>query len=83
MVPTASSAPRLQPSPNTLDTASQDHISSEFINFAIGAEQYGVDIMSVREIKEWSNVTHLPKQPESRAQPAHGSCPAWPRRMLE
>ena len=38
--------------------------SSEFINFAVGAEQYGVDIMSVREIKEWSNVTHLPKQPE-------------------
>jgi purine-binding chemotaxis protein CheW len=36
----------------------------EFINFAIGNDQYGVDIMSVREIKEWSNVTHLPKQPE-------------------
>ena len=34
----------------------------ECINFAIGADQYGVDIMSVREIKEWSNVTHLPKQ---------------------
>jgi purine-binding chemotaxis protein CheW len=38
--------------------------SIEFINFAIGDDQYGVDIMSVREIKEWSNVTHLPKQPE-------------------
>jgi len=38
--------------------------SVEFINFAIGADQYGVDIMSVREIKEWSNVTHLPKQPD-------------------
>lgn len=38
--------------------------SSEFISFAIGNEQYGVDIMSVREIKEWSNVTHLPKQPD-------------------
>ncbi len=37
---------------------------SEFINFAIGDDQYGVDIMSVREIKEWSNVTHLPKQPD-------------------
>jgi purine-binding chemotaxis protein CheW len=36
----------------------------EFISFAIGNDQYGVDIMSVREIKEWSNVTHLPKQPE-------------------
>jgi purine-binding chemotaxis protein CheW len=38
--------------------------SAEFINFAIGEEQYGVDIMAVREIKEWSNVTHLPRQPE-------------------
>lgn len=36
----------------------------EFINFAIGDDQYGVDIMSVREIREWSNVTHLPGQEE-------------------
>lgn len=36
----------------------------EFISFAIGQDQYGVDIMSVREIKEWSNVTRLPRQPE-------------------
>jgi purine-binding chemotaxis protein CheW len=36
----------------------------EFISFAIGGDQYGVDIMSVREIKEWSTVTHLPKQPD-------------------
>jgi len=37
---------------------------AEFISFAIGADQYGVDIMAVREIKEWSSVTHLPKQPQ-------------------
>jgi purine-binding chemotaxis protein CheW len=37
---------------------------AEFISFAIGDDEYGVDIMAVREIKEWSNVTHLPKQPE-------------------
>ncbi len=37
---------------------------SEFISFAIGAEQYGVDIMAVREIKGWSTATHLPKQPD-------------------
>lgn len=36
----------------------------EFINFAIGDDQYGVDIMLVREIREWSNVTHLPRQQE-------------------
>jgi purine-binding chemotaxis protein CheW len=38
--------------------------SVEFISIAIGDDQYGVDIMSVREIKEWSDVRQLPKQPE-------------------
>ncbi len=37
---------------------------SDFISFAIGDEQYGVDIMAVREIKGWSSVTHLPNQPD-------------------
>ncbi len=37
---------------------------TEFISFAIGDDQYGVDIMSVREIKGWSDITHLPKQPD-------------------
>jgi len=37
---------------------------TEFISFAIGDEQYGVDIMAVREIREWTDVTHLPKQPD-------------------
>jgi purine-binding chemotaxis protein CheW len=36
----------------------------QFISFAIGGDQYGVDIMSVREIKGWSEITHLPKQPD-------------------
>jgi purine-binding chemotaxis protein CheW len=36
----------------------------EFITFAIGDDQYGVDIMAVREIKGWTGVTHLPRQPE-------------------
>ena len=36
----------------------------QFISFAIGDDQYGVDIMAVREIKGWSEITHLPRQPE-------------------
>ena len=36
----------------------------EFVSFAIGDDHYGVAIMSVREIKGWSGVTHLPRQPE-------------------
>ena len=36
----------------------------QFISFAIGDDQYGVDIMAVREIKGWTDITHLPKQPD-------------------
>jgi purine-binding chemotaxis protein CheW len=39
-------------------------VAKEFVSFAVGADQYGVDIMSVREIREWSKVTRLPKQPD-------------------
>ena len=37
---------------------------TQFISIAIGDDQYGVDIMAVREIKGWSEITHLPKQPD-------------------
>lgn len=36
----------------------------QFIAFTIGTEAYGIDIMSVREIKGWTDVTSLPNQPE-------------------
>src|SRR3984957_17442156 len=64
MSPTADSlaTPSIAP-----DLAAGHHAgtaSTEFISFAIGDEQYGVDIMAVREIKEWSGVTALPNQPD-------------------
>jgi purine-binding chemotaxis protein CheW len=37
---------------------------TQLISFAIGDDQYGVDIMAVREIKGWTAITHLPRQPE-------------------
>lgn len=37
---------------------------NQLISFAIGDDQYGVDIMAVREIKGWTAITSLPKQPE-------------------
>ena len=37
---------------------------TQLISFAIGDDQYGVDIMAVREIKGWSAITHLPRQPD-------------------
>ncbi len=65
------SSPALSTTPKSppLNAATEPHAdlaegTVEFINFAIDDDQYGVDIMSVREIKEWSHVTHLPKQPE-------------------
>ena len=56
-----------QVSPNNLNgprSAQNATAKTEFISFAIGDDQYGVDIMAVREIKGWSDVSHLPKQPE-------------------
>jgi purine-binding chemotaxis protein CheW len=36
----------------------------QLISFAIGDDQYGVDIRAVREIKGWTAITPLPGQPE-------------------
>jgi purine-binding chemotaxis protein CheW len=49
---------------NGADAARNAAPQTQFISFAIGDDQYGVDIMAVREIKGWSDITHLPKQPE-------------------
>lgn len=35
----------------------------QFISFTIGAEEYGIDIMAIREIKGWVPATHLPETP--------------------
>jgi purine-binding chemotaxis protein CheW len=55
-----------QPNPNDWSGGAADSAvrRTEFISFAIGDNQYGVDIMAVREIKGWSDVSHLPKQPD-------------------
>jgi purine-binding chemotaxis protein CheW len=64
--PSVSNAARPQQAPSFgqegLAAASDNLV--QFISFAIGDDQYGVDIMAVREIKEWTEITHLPKQPE-------------------
>jgi purine-binding chemotaxis protein CheW len=46
------------------ETAAGKTGAAQFVTFTIGDDQYGVDIMAVREIKGWSEITHLPKQPE-------------------
>jgi len=36
----------------------------QFLTFAVMGEEYGVDIMTVREIKGWTEITRLPNSPE-------------------
>tara|TARA_R110002096_G_C14658612_1_gene727342 strand:+ start:1987 stop:2529 length:543 start_codon:yes stop_codon:yes gene_type:complete len=36
----------------------------QFVSFTIGEEEYGVDIIYIREIKGWVPVTPLPNSPE-------------------
>jgi purine-binding chemotaxis protein CheW len=63
----ASPAPTSSPNPqawNAADVARSTAAPVQFISFAIGDDQYGVDIMAVREIKGWSDITHLPRQPD-------------------
>jgi purine-binding chemotaxis protein CheW len=38
-------------------------ITRQFISFTIGDEEYGVDIIAIREIKGWSPTTRLPDSP--------------------
>ena len=44
--------------------AGQSGIVAQYITFTIDEEEYGIDIMSVREIKGWSDTTMLPNTPE-------------------
>ncbi|WP_440877314.1 chemotaxis protein CheW [Thalassotalea sp. PLHSN55] len=36
----------------------------EFLTFRLNGEEYGVDILSVQEIRVWSSVTELPNKPD-------------------
>jgi purine-binding chemotaxis protein CheW len=45
------------------DNARTAAATTEFISFAVGDEKYGVNIMAVREIKDWSAISQLPNQP--------------------
>ena len=60
----AGKPPAAQTSWGADDAAAASADLIQFISFAIGDDQYGVDIMAVREIKGWSEITHLPKQPD-------------------
>ena len=46
------------------DTPVQNGDPRQFLTFAVMGEEYGVDIMTVREIKGWTEITRLPNSPE-------------------
>jgi purine-binding chemotaxis protein CheW len=46
------------------ETAAQQEKVFQAVSFAIGGQSYCIDIMSVREIRNWSGVTTLPNTAE-------------------
>jgi len=47
------------------ETAARDVVErAQCITFAVGRDQYGVDILAVREIRGWSQARYLPGQPD-------------------
>ena len=46
-----------------LDRAAGSENQQQFITFTLGAEEYGIDIMVVREIKGWAETTMIPNAP--------------------
>ena len=48
---------------DSLDRAAIGENTQQFITFTLGEEEYGIDIMVVREIKGWTNTTMIPNAP--------------------
>jgi purine-binding chemotaxis protein CheW len=65
VVSATSGASRPHPMEQVVESATHaPAVPSQLISFAIGDDQYGVDIMAVREIKGWTEITPLPRQPD-------------------
>lgn len=43
--------------------AAEDAPASQYLTFALAGEDYGVDILAVREIRGWAKVTRIPQSP--------------------
>ena len=57
MTATQSSTPEARPA-----TSAED-VPNEFLTFTLGAEEYGVDILKVQEIRGYDTVTKVPNAP--------------------
>jgi purine-binding chemotaxis protein CheW len=48
---------------DNLDRLAAGENTQQFITFTLGSEEYGIDIMVVREIKGWTETTMIPNAP--------------------
>jgi purine-binding chemotaxis protein CheW len=48
---------------DNLDRQGNGENTKQFITFTLGPEEYGIDIMVVREIKGWTDTTMIPNAP--------------------
>jgi purine-binding chemotaxis protein CheW len=48
---------------DNLDRQANAENTKQFITFTLGQEEYGIDIMVVREIKGWTETTMIPNAP--------------------
>src|SRR5690606_30125267 len=49
---------------DTASSTAEGAGSAEFLTFALGEEEYGVDILTVQEIRGYDSVTRLPDAPD-------------------
>ena len=56
-------APNPGITPSASQAAAAEANPRQFITFTLDAQEYGVDIMQVREIKGWTETTALPQAP--------------------
>ena len=49
---------------STAPAAANTAVAGEFLTFALGTEEYGVDILKVQEIRGYDTVTRLPDAPD-------------------
>ncbi len=49
---------------NSIDGEAKSADAEQYVTFSIGEEHYGVSIMVVQEINNWSGARHLPNQPD-------------------
>ncbi len=48
---------------NTKLKIDSDNAARQFLTFRVGKEEYGIELMSIREIKGWAATTKLPNSP--------------------